>query len=139
MPRENSTAIGSLLTSKAALAASDDATFLAKLNAARAAAPTYALSPAVPPASPPAIAAVPATQSDKVDLLFKERAYDLFLTSHRLGDLRRLIRQYGRGAESVFPTGAYFKGGVYGSDVNFPVPFEEKNNPSFTSCIDRKA
>jgi hypothetical protein len=56
-----------------------------------------------------------------------------------LGDLRRLIRQYGRDAESVFPTGAYFKGGVYGTDVNFPIPFEEKNNPSFTGCIDRKA
>ena len=54
-----------------------------------------------------------------------------------MGDLRRLIRQYGRNSESIFPTGAWFKGGVYGSDVNFPVPFSENNNPSFTACTDR--
>ena len=128
-----------LIEAEAALAANDDATFLAKLNAARAASPTYALAPALAPASPDPIGAVPATTAGKVDLLFQERAFDLFLTAHRLGDLRRLIRQYGRDAESVFPTGAYFKGGVYGADVNFPIPFEEKNNPSFAGCIDRKA
>jgi hypothetical protein len=33
----------------------------------------------------------------------------------------------------------YFKGGVYGSDVNFPVPDAEKVNPQFTGCFDRKA
>ena len=128
-----------LIEAEAALAANDDATFLAKLNAARAASPTYALAPAPAPAGPAPIAVVPAVTSDKVNLLFQERAYSLFLTSHRLGDLRRLISQYGRSAESVFPTGAYFKGGVYGTDVNFPVPFEEQNNPSFTGCLDRKA
>ena len=128
-----------LIEAEAALAANDDATFLAKLNAARAAAPTYALAPALAPAGPSPIADVPATTAEKVDLLFQERGIDLFLTAHRLGDLRRLIRQYGRAAESVFPTGAYFKGGVYGPDVNFPIPFEEKNNPSFKGCLDRKA
>ncbi len=128
-----------LIEAEAALAVNDDATFLAKLNAARAAAPTYALAPALAPASPAPIDAVPATTAGKIDLLFQERGIDLFLTSHRLGDLRRLIRQYGRNAESVFPTGAYFKGGVYGTDVNFPIPFEEKNNPNFTGCLDRKA
>jgi len=35
------------------------------------------------------------------------------------------------------PTGAYFKGGLYGTDYNFPVPFEETNNPNFTACLDR--
>lgn len=127
-----------LIEAEAALAAMDDATFLAKLNAARAAAPTYALAPAAAPAGPAPIAALPATTQGKVDLLFQERAFDLFLTAHRLGDLRRLIRQYGRNSESVFPTGAYFKGGVYGMDVNFPIPFEEKNNPNFAGCLDRK-
>lgn len=131
-----------LIEAEAALAAGDDATFLAKVNAARAAAPTYAVPPATPPAGPAPLTVgdmALLTPSGKVDLLFKERAYDLFLTSHRLGDLRRLIRQYGRDSESVFPTGAYFKGGVYGTDVNFPVPFEEQNNPNFTGCLDRKA
>lgn len=47
---------------------------------------------------PLAAAATPAAQEDQ---LFKERAYWLFLTSHRLGDLRRLVRQYGRGVSSV--------------------------------------
>src|SRR5437773_507847 len=72
-------------------------------------------------------------------LLFRERAYWLWLTAHRLGDLRRLIRQYGFAADSVFPSGPYFKSQVptYGSDVNFPVPVDEENNPNFTQCIDR--
>jgi hypothetical protein len=57
-----------------------------------------------------------------------------------VGDLRRMIKQYGRGAETVFPTGAYPTtkgGGQYGTDVNLPVPFEETNNPNFLQCIDR--
>ena len=72
-------------------------------------------------------------------MLFRERAYWLWLTAHRLGDLRRLIRQYGFAADSVFPSGPYFKSQVptYGSDVNFPVPVDEENNPNFTQCIDR--
>jgi len=82
-----------------------------------------------------------ATTAAQVDQLFKERAYWLFLTSHRLGDMRRLIRQYGRAAESVFPTGPYFKGGTYGTDVNSPVPQREQNNPSYTpgSCKQNEA
>jgi starch-binding outer membrane protein, SusD/RagB family len=72
-----------------------------------------------------------ATTAEQVDQLFKERAYWLYLTGHRLGDLRRLIRQYGRGAETVFPTGVYHKFGTYGTDVNSPVPQPEENNPNF--------
>lgn len=74
-----------------------------------------------------------ATAAAQQDQLFKERAYWLFLTSHRLGDMRRLIRQYGRSAETVFPTGAYFKGGTYGKDVNSPVPQPEENNPNYVA------
>jgi len=82
-----------------------------------------------------------ATTAAQVDQLFKERAYWLFLTSHRLGDMRRLIRQYTRAPESVFPTGPYFKGGTYGTDVNSPVPQREQNNPSYTpgSCKQNEA
>ena len=74
-----------------------------------------------------------------VNLLFAERARWLWLTAHRLGDLRRLVRQYGRAANTVFPTGAYFKSNpsVYGPDVNIPVPITEQNNPNFTACLDR--
>jgi starch-binding outer membrane protein, SusD/RagB family len=80
-------------------------------------------------------------QAARVDQLFKERAYWLFLTAHRLGDLRRLIRQYGRSNESVFPTGTYHKAGTYGTDVNSPIPQAEENNPEFNraACVTTKA
>lgn len=81
----------------------------------------------------------PGTTPARVDLHFRERAFWLFATSHRLGDLRRLIRQYGRAPESVFPNGEYFKGGSYGQDVNLPVPAAELNNPEFSGCLDREA
>jgi len=81
----------------------------------------------------------PGTPATRVDLIFRERAFWMFGTGHRLGDLRRLIRQYGRGAETVFPTGAFHKGGNYGTDVNIPVPFDEENNPNFQGCTNRDA
>jgi hypothetical protein len=100
------------------------------LNALRTDAGLTALAPA-------------GTLAAQQDQLFTERAYWLFGTAHRLGDLRRLIRQpfYGRNAESVFPTGAYFKGDRYGTDVNLPVPQEEENNPNFqrSACDQTKA
>ena len=83
------------------------------------------------------------SQTANENLFFKERAYWLWLTGHRLSDMRRLIRQYGRAPTAVFPTGAYPKGNVYGGDVNFPIYFDEKNNPKVTAgpatgfCIDR--
>ena len=46
----------------------------------------------------------PTAQNDAVDLLYKERAYWMWLTGHRLGDLRRLVRVYKRDSEAVFPT-----------------------------------
>jgi hypothetical protein len=89
------------------------------------------------------LAPLPAAGSSaaQVDQLFKERAYWLFLTSHRLGDLRRLVTQYNRGAETVFPTGTYHKSGTYGTDVNSPVPQAEENNPNFKreACVVTKA
>jgi hypothetical protein len=86
----------------------------------------------------------PATQAAATDLLFSERAFWLYATGHRLGDLRRLIRVYGRDAETVFPTGDYLRGGVvvgtYGTDVNLPIPIEEQNNPDARNgCLDRNA
>ena len=121
---------------------------------ARANATTYSVdgSPASPPLpSPPALAqsAIPTTAAGQQDLLFTERALTLFLTSHRLNDMRRLIWQYGRNAESVFPRGPYEPdntskaGANYGTDVNLPIPSEESNNPLFlkgpAACINRSA
>lgn len=85
--------------------------------------------------------AAPTTQPAMVDLFFRERAAWLWLTGHRLGDMRRLIRQYGRAENTVFPIGPVLtrSGSTYGTDVNYPVPFDETANPKFTSCLDRKA
>jgi hypothetical protein len=94
---------------------------------------------AITPAMAPLAGTAPTTQAAAVSLLFEERAKWLYLTGHRLGDLRRLIRQYGRAANTVFPTGNLPAplAGVYGNDVNLPIPFDERNNPNFTGCIDR--
>ena len=72
-----------------------------------------------------------------MDLLFRERGFWMYLTAHRLGDLRRLVRQYGRGIESVYPTGAYFKGGAYGTDVALVPSQTETNNPTWKACTDK--
>lgn len=71
------------------------------------------------------------TRGQAIDQLFEERAYWLFLTGHRLGDLRRMVYQYGLDQDDVYPTGAYHKGGTYGDDVVFPIDFDEGNNLSF--------
>ncbi|HEX8849755.1 MAG TPA: RagB/SusD family nutrient uptake outer membrane protein [Gemmatimonadaceae bacterium] len=82
----------------------------------------------------------PGTAAARIDLLFRERAFWLFSTGHRLPDMRRLMRApYNRTQAQVFPTGPFIKGGNYGSDVNFPVTQAEENNPNFHGCIDRNA
>ncbi|HEV7993111.1 MAG TPA: RagB/SusD family nutrient uptake outer membrane protein [Gemmatimonadaceae bacterium] len=141
-----------LIEAEAALRAGDAATFLAKLNAVRENAPTYPADPGITtPARPkPAdltAADIPASATDRQDLLFRERALTLFLTGHRVGDLRRLTYQYGRAPESVWPTGPYQadnpdkQGTNYASDVNLPIPQEESNNPQSPggSCTNRSA
>jgi hypothetical protein len=82
----------------------------------------------------------PTTQDAAIDLLYKERAYWLWLTGHRLGDLRRLVRIYKRGTEAVFPTGTLPTplDGTYGTSTTVTVPFAERNNPNFQGCIDEK-
>jgi starch-binding outer membrane protein, SusD/RagB family len=123
-----------LIEAEASLNAGDAAGALTTLNALRSNAALLALRGYGATSLPPlTLQATAATQQNQ---LFKERAYWLFLTSHRLGDLRRLIRQYTRPVNTVFPNGAYFKGGLYGTDVNVPVPFQEQNNPQYdkTAC-----
>lgn len=66
----------------------------------------------------------------------EERAFWLYSTGHRHGDLRRLIDVYGMQASDVFPWGAYFKGGSYDTNLKFPVPQSEANNPNYAGCLD---
>lgn len=80
----------------------------------------------------------PGTDSARVDLLYHERAFWMYLTGRRLGDLRRLVRNYGRDPESVFPTGPYPLGGTYGTATAIPFSFsnESRFNPKLkTGCI----
>ncbi|MGZ8456915.1 MAG: hypothetical protein ACXWZ4_09985 [Gemmatirosa sp.] len=119
-----------MIEAEAQLRAGNAAASLATLNAARQ---TVTALPALTDAG---------TEAARVNQLFRERAFWMFGTGHRVGDLRRLVRQYNRPANSVFPTGTWNKGGAYGGDVNFPVPQAEENNPNVPSgntCIDRSA
>jgi hypothetical protein len=142
-----------LIEAEAALNAGQTATFFAKLNdpreqpAARAyfnANPVDRLNPntAAIGVLPDLTAADTVSAGGAVNLLFAERARWLWLTAHRLGDLRRLVRLsanggYGRTDAAVWPTGPYFKGGTYGTDENIPLPVTEQNNPNFRGCLDR--
>jgi len=123
-----------LIEAEAALNGGDPVGALTTLNALRSNASLLALRGY--PANSLALLTLQPTTAGQVDQLFHERAYWMFLTSHRLGDLRRLIRQYNRAVNTVFPNGLYFKGGTYGTDVNVPVPQQEQNNPKYTpgSC-----
>lgn len=80
----------------------------------------------------------PGTQAAREDLTFAERGFWLYATAHRLGDMRRLIRQIGRPFAAVYPNGPYIlpgqPGGVYGLAVNFPVPIFEESNGIFTTA-----
>lgn len=80
-----------------------------------------------------------ATKAEQEDQLFAERAFWLYGTAHRLGDMRRLVEAtaeggYGRAFNVVYPSGTYPKGGVFGQDRSLPVPIEEQNNPNFVEC-----
>lgn len=48
----------------------------------------------------------PGDLEGQVDLIFAERGFWLFLTGHRQGDLRRLVREYGRDPDTVIRWGA---------------------------------
>ena len=91
-----------------------------------------------PLSDPATVTMTPAQQfAARRDLLFMERALWLYNTGHRQGDLRRLIRNYGVPSDQAFPSGPHFRGGRYGSDVAYPVPFSEQNNPKFVpaACV----
>jgi hypothetical protein len=71
----------------------------------------------------------------QVDQLYYERAFWLWLTGRRLSDLRRLVRLYHRAPSSVYPTGQYWVGGVYGTSTAIPfvLATNQRFNPHITS------
>jgi hypothetical protein len=100
---------------------------------ANAATPSNGITAKLPPLPDPG------SFDKRVDLLFREKAFWTFFSGLRMGDLRRMVRQYGRPENTVFPSGVYFDGIPYGSDVNLQPPFTEAPNKNWTACIDRNA
>jgi hypothetical protein len=116
-----------LIEAEALLRAPDAASALQTLNALRATTP--GLAPLT----------LQSSEAAQVDQLFRERAFWLFATGHRHGDLRRLMRQYGRPAASVFPVGPYKNGQTYGTDVTFAPDVAQTGDPGYTGCASRGA
>ena len=106
------------------------------LNALRTAPQTLGM---FKPAAMAALRDAGDTGRARSNLYFREKAFWQFGRGQRLGDLRRLIRQYGKTQDQVFPVGNFHKGGVYGTDVNLPVTDNEVTNPNFHGCFDRNA
>jgi len=133
-----------LIEAEAALAAGN-ASWLTTLNALRTTCTTTVGCPSPAPAGDAGVEGLPplsdpGTADARVTLLFQERAFWLYGTGVRQGDLRRLIRQYHRTQSAVYPTGAYDGAPrAFGSDVTVPIPPVERPNPLFTGCINREA
>ena len=128
-----------LIEAEAALQANpDDGRWLELLNHLR-----QTSWPSIKPAAGGPLPDLPDPESHagRVNLLFQERAFWLYLTAHRQGDLRRLIRQYLRAPNEVYPTGGYPGGsGVYGDEIVVPVPESERElNPKYMGCFNRNA
>ncbi len=127
---------GQLIQAEAKLNANDFAGMTTILNALRATPPTQGI---FKPSGTLAPLTAPATKDAAVALFFREKAFWTFGRGQRLGDLRRLVRQYGRQQNQAYPSGAFFKNGSYGTEVAFPVPDRDKANPQFSGCIDTNA
>ena len=125
-----------LIEAEAALRAGDGS-WLQTLNHLR----STAYPSIVPPVTEPLPELTdPGTDESRVNLLFRERAFWLFLTGQRQGDMRRLVRHYGRPIHTVYPVGEMPGGGgfSYGGDIDAPIPPNEAlANPLFTGCIAR--
>ncbi len=125
-----------LIEAEAAADGGQSDAYLAILNALRAG---IGLEPLADPGSP----------AGRILQLYEERAFWLWFTGHRLGDLRRLIRVYGAApyglpgmtADDLFPVGATIFNRAYGDDVALPVPDNERNNPNFDpdQCVTTEA
>lgn len=84
----------------------------------------------------------PGDSAARMRLLFQERAYWLFLSGERQGDLRRWVRNYGVDPETVYPTGEYPIGPIlprYGHAVSLNIPQAEFQNPKFIGCLSQGA
>jgi hypothetical protein len=142
-----SSGIEARLTEAEVAAVADNASFLTILNALRTNCTSAETCATPAPAGTGGVAGLPpladpGTRDARIELVMDERAYWMFLTAHRQGDLRRMVRVHGRPQDDVYPTGAYPMGAAqaYGNDTNIPVPNSEQQiNPMFKGCINRNA
>lgn len=97
--------------------------------------------PGLIPLEDPALSPLPSGKSERdvrIDLLFSERAFWLFFSGRRQGDMRRLVRNYNRDIESVYPMGDYPSGsGSYEPYMDIPIPPSERFNPEHAGCSER--
>jgi len=117
-----------LIEAEAQLNGATPGDWLATLNALRA----TQIDPPLPPLTDPG------TPDARLDLLFRERAFWLFLTGRRLPDLRRLVDVYKRDPERVFPTGTNPGGLTYerGMGIAFSPTGEQYAGTGVTGCVD---
>lgn len=127
-----------LIEAESALRAGDISGWETILNTLRQTAST----PSIPALTPDSTTA--ASADLRIDVMFRERAFWLWVTGHRLGDMRRLVRQYGRGPQSVFPRGIQSllpsPRNIYSEEMNFEPPLSEiRTNPNYGGCFNRDA
>ncbi len=85
--------------------------------------------------------------ADKIlreSVMFRERAFWLYGTGRRFGDMRRFVRQYKRSFYQVFPQGQHpnlmYDPNIFSAKPSFAPPITEiDNNPYFTGCFNRDA
>lgn len=137
-----------LIEAEAALNAGQNGPWLTALNDLRAQTSLYACPEGSLGCQDAALGSLsdPGSPDARAQLHFEERAKWLFLTSHRLGDMRRMIRQYGFAADDVFPSGpsatvpgvdgpiGLNNGQPWGNHVSLVIPIDEQNNPNFEGC-----
>ncbi|MDE3151455.1 MAG: hypothetical protein KGL93_04345, partial [Gemmatimonadota bacterium] len=128
-----------LIEAEAKLQAGDISGMMAILNALRASPQVLGIFKV------PAMAALPTPPdlTSATNLFFREKALWQFQRGYRMDDLRRLVRQYHRTQDQVFPSGNFTRNGApagqFGSQVAFPVPDYERTNPNFHGCLDNNA
>lgn len=145
-----------LIEAEAALHAGQINTWASALNTLRANLSGTYLNLATTMLPLPADSTTSASSTMQVNVMFREKAFWLFGTGTRLGDMRRLVRQYGRDQSTVFPVGPFPNGTLstlptqipnYGTDVNLSLPtpagmsqsgLTDPNN-AYKGCIDKSA
>jgi hypothetical protein len=124
--------------------------WLTTLNTLRATCTTVSGCAPVPNITAASLPALPdsGTALGRLREIMMERAYWMYATGHRAGDLRRLLRPpysaapYGLTSDIVYPIGAYvnpdYTGAItaYGSDVvAMPSTAEQLYNSNYTGCF----